>query len=72
MDDMRKKLFYEQKNGYDLIEPQEHVAVEDYCRGYMEFLNDSRTEREAVTNAIALAEEQGFVDYRPVWSFTPA
>ena len=29
----------------------------------MSYLNDSRTEREAVKNAIALAEEQGFVEY---------
>ena len=37
MDDLRKNLFYEQKNGYDHIDTQEHVAVEDYCRGYMDF-----------------------------------
>ena len=65
MDDLRSKLFYEQKNGYDLIDTQEHLAVEDYCRSYMEFLNDSRTEREAVDNAIAQAEERGFVPYVP-------
>ena len=45
MDEIKSKLFYEPKNGYDLIDAAEHVAVEDYCRGYMEFLNTSRTER---------------------------
>jgi len=59
MGDLRKKLFYEQKNGYDLIDSQEHVRLEEYCQGYMKYLNDSRTEREAVNNAIALAQEQG-------------
>ena len=63
MDELRKKLFYEQKNGYDLIDQAEHVLVEEYSRGYMEYLNDSRTEREAVKNAIALAKKNGFVEY---------
>ena len=63
MDELRSKLFYEQKNGYDLIDTDERIAVEDYCGQYMSYLNDSRTEREAVKNAIALAEEQGFVEY---------
>ena len=65
MDDMRKELFYEQKNGYDLIGSEERLELEDYCRDYMAFLNDSRTEREAVKNAIAMAEERGFRDYVP-------
>ena len=62
MDDMRNSLFYEQKNGYDLIDTQERKTLEDYCLGYMEFLNNSRTEREAVNNAIAMAEERGCVE----------
>ncbi len=71
MDELKKDLFYEQKNGYDCIEPREHVAVEDYCRGYMDFLNRSRTERECVVNAIALAKEKGFVEYYPGMELHP-
>lgn len=71
MDDLRKKLFYEQKNGYDLIDAAEHVLLEQYCEGYMKYLNDSRTEREAVNNAIALAKEQGFVEYHPGMLLSP-
>ena len=56
MSDLREKLFYEQKNGYDLISTEERLALEEYCRSYMAFLNNSRTEREAVSNAIAEAE----------------
>ena len=71
MDDMRNSLFYEQKNGYDLIGTQERKTLEDYCLGYMEFLNNSRTEREAVNNAIAMAEERGFVAYAPGMELQP-
>lgn len=63
MDDLRSNLFYEKKNGYDLIGTEERLAVEDYCVGYMEYLNRSRMEREAVANAIELAEKNGFVEY---------
>ena len=37
--------------------------MEAYCEGYKAYLNDSRTEREAVANAIRLAEREGFVEY---------
>jgi len=71
MDELRKKLFYEQKNGYDLIDRAEHVLVEEYSHGYMKYLNESRTEREAVRNAIALAKDQGFVEYCPGMKLEP-
>ena len=71
MEDLRSKLFYEQKNGYDLIGTEERIAVEDYSRAYMDYLNRSRTEREAVANAIAIAESKGFVPYVPGMELKP-
>lgn len=65
MSDLRSKLFYEQKNGYDQIDTQERIAIENYCREYMDYLNVSRTEREAVSNAINAAKENGFVEFVP-------
>ena len=65
MDELRGKLFYEQKNGYDLIDTAERVKCEEYCADYIRFLNASRTEREAVKNAIAEAEAKGFAEYVP-------
>lgn len=63
--ELRSRLFYEQKNGYDLIDTKEQIALEKYCDDYKRFLNDSRTEREAVTNAIQIAEKNGFVAFCP-------
>lgn len=59
----REKLFYEQKNGYDLIDAEEAKLAYAYCEGYKQFLNAARTERETVKEAIAMAEEAGFVPY---------
>ena len=71
MDDVRKLLFYEQKNGYDLVSTEDRLALEDYSRDYIAFLNDSRTEREAVRNAVALAKAQGFAEFKPGMALTP-
>lgn len=65
------ELFYERKNGYDIIDKGELEACEKYCGDYMRFLNDSKTEREAVKNGIALAEKQGFVAYKTGMELKP-
>ena len=64
MSDIREKLFYSRKNGYDLVNTEERIAIEEYSSDYMNYLNDSRTEREAVTNAIVEAEKNGFKEYQ--------
>ncbi len=62
MDEMKKALFYEPKNGYDLMEPSEMLTCEEYCRGYMDYLDRARTEREAVREAVTLARSAGFAE----------
>ena len=69
--DYRKALFYEQKNGYDLIDADEAGKAEQYCAGYKEFLNEARTEREAVAIAVKMAKKEGFAEYKPGMRLTP-
>ena len=64
MDEIKKELFYDQKNGYDLIGTDERIKMENYSAAYMSYLNDARTEREAVKLAIELAEAKGFKEYK--------
>lgn len=71
MDELRDSLFFAPKNGYDRIGTDERLAIEDYSRDYMDFLNNSRMEREAVKNAIAMATEHGFVEYVPGMELKP-
>ena len=68
---LKERLFYKQKNGYDRIDLAERMELERYCDAYKAFLNDSRTEREAVRNAIAEAEENGFVPFTPGMELKP-
>ena len=71
MSELREKLFFEQKNGYDLIGTDERIKVEQYCQEYMDFLDNSRMEREAVRNAVALAKEHGFAEFVPGMNIKP-
>ena len=41
------------------------AAIDAYCEDYKRYLDESRTERESVRNAIAIASENGFVEYVP-------
>ena len=69
--ELRAQLFYSQKNGYDRIDVKERLALEKYCEDYKAFLNNSRTEREAVMNAIEQAEANGFVPFVPGMNVKP-
>ncbi len=69
--ELREKLFYEQKNGYDLIGTEERIALEEYCESYKAYLDASKTEREAVAEAIRQAEEKGFVPFTAGMELTP-
>ena len=59
----KDRLFYQRKNGYEIIDEKEKKDMEAYCSDYMRFLNGARTEREAVRDGIALAEKKGFKPY---------
>ena len=69
--DVRSELFYEQKNGYDLIGTEERLVMESYCEDYKAFLDAAKTEREAVTEAVRQAEARGFVPFVPGMALEP-
>lgn len=62
--ELREKLFYSPKNGYDRISAADRAAMEEYCDGYKAFLNECKTERECVDYSIALAKAHGYKEYR--------
>jgi aspartyl aminopeptidase len=57
----KDELFYKKKNTFDTISEAEIVLAEDYCREYMHYLDNAKTERESVSEAIRLASNRGFV-----------
>ncbi len=60
---LREQLSYQPKNAYRVLSEDEIQAAEVYSEGYKHFLNQAKTEREAVNEAVRMAEERGFVPF---------
>ena len=61
----REALLYQPKNGYDRLTAEDRAAMHAYCEDYKSFLDRSKTERECVHSAVALAEARGFAALQP-------
>ncbi|MBQ8321935.1 MAG: aminopeptidase [Clostridia bacterium] len=61
---MFDKLSYKKKNIYEEASSEKIKAIFDYSKGYMKYLDDSKTEREAVCAAIELAKQKGYTEYK--------
>ncbi len=60
---LKEKLAYKPENGSKKLSVEEIAAADAYCEGYKAFLDKAKTEREAVTEVIAMAEKEGFVPF---------
>ncbi len=60
---MYDKLSYAKKNVFEESTPEEIKAIYDYAVGYMKYLDDAKTEREAVTATIKILEADGYTEY---------
>lgn len=61
--ELRKKLFYEKKHAIFSMSDSQVEECDSFCEKYKEFLNNAKTEREAVSTAKHLLEEKGFRQY---------
>ena len=60
--DLKSQLFYEKVNGLKK-DTTDFKAIDDFCKGYVDFLGKAKTERLAVKEAITLAEAAGFSEF---------
>lgn len=59
----KEDLFYSKENFYEKMGADDVKAAYDYCIGYCDFIDSSKTEREAVKTTVALAEKNGYKPY---------
>ena len=62
--EMYEKLSYKKKNVYEEATPEKVKAIYDYSVGYMSFLDNSKTEREATDATIAMVKAKGYTEYK--------
>ncbi|MFZ2539459.1 MAG: aminopeptidase [Oscillospiraceae bacterium] len=60
---LQDELLINRKNGGLILSDSEIKEVEVYCEGYKKFLDDAKTEREAVIVSIDIAKKHGFTEY---------
>ncbi len=63
MSELSKKLLYKKENVYRTADTEKLTKIYEYAEGYKAFLDAAKTEREAVSYAIGMAEENGYVAY---------
>lgn len=62
--EQKKLLGFERRSAFAFMTEDETAAADAYADEYIRFLDASKTEREAVRTAIAMAEQRGFRAYR--------
>ena len=59
-EELRESLLMTPKNGYATLTQEQRAEMEDYCKRYMAFMDACKTEREATTWTVNIAEANGF------------
>ena len=62
--EMLDMLSYKKKNVFEESSAEEIKAIYEYSKGYMKFLDDAKTEREATIASIEMIEKQGYTEYK--------
>lgn len=60
---LKEKLFYRPKNSGYINSDEKIKQIAVFCEGYKQFLNSSKTEREAADTIIKMAQKKGFEEY---------
>ena len=59
---LSEKLVYKSKTTFE-TKNADKEAVTEYCEGYKKFLDNGKTEREVVTETVAMIEAKGYKSY---------
>ena len=60
---MENTLFYDKKTGWERMSEADEAAMQEYAEGYKAFLDEAKTERDAVRWLKAQAESKGYRAY---------
>lgn len=61
---LKEELFYKKKNAFETRTQEDLAAAKEYAKNYAEWLDKSKTEREAVVASIAMLEKEGYREYK--------
>jgi len=64
-------LFRNPENAWKKFPEEEYNALDSFCKDYMHFLNEAKTERKTVDFAVKKLQEDGFVELKSVKTWKP-
>ena len=68
---LKKELFMKPVNAAKACADGQIKEADNFCEGYMSFLDAAKTEREAVEEAVELARANGFIEFRKGEKYAP-
>ena len=68
---LKEKLFRKTKTGWEGVSSQRKEEIFSFCDEYMDFLNNSKTEREIVKTTKNIIEKNGFKNIRDYSKLNP-
>ncbi len=68
---LEEQLLMAPKNGGETLSEEEIAQADAFCEGYKAFLQYAKTEREAVTQAVRILQEHGYVEFDPDHKYLP-
>ena len=68
---LKEQLLHEKKNGALKIDDKRIEAADEFCKDYIKFLNQAKTEREAVKYTVAAAKAAGFTEFDKTKQYQP-
>lgn len=65
VEELKKELFYKPQHVCEVVEENEVAKADAFAEDYKKFLDNAKTEREAVAVVLEDAKEKGFVEFNP-------
>ena len=70
-EELRESILSAPKNGYNNLTSEQRTEMENYCKRYVAFMDECKTEREATAWAVKIAEKHGFKAIEPGMKLYP-
>lgn len=68
---LKEKLFNKKENGWNSKNEEQRNTIFEYAKGYINFMNASKTEREIITSSKKIADSNGFKDIKEYETLKP-
>ena len=63
-EELKNKLFNKKENGWNSRTAEQKQEISDYAKGYIDYMNKSKTEREIISTSTEIAHQNGFKDIK--------